>query len=678
MKMLKRFTVLLVFALIIYSAAGGCKNPDRLGAPPPPPSGPGGPGQITPPPDQTGGDPSEPEIIGDIGQFSLPPGLTFGQIVGVAYGPNYIYILDKEALYAFSRGGSFVNSVAVPTPPAKSIKVLPETAPYPNSPIIAYSQGGGDPATGTVISIFAPNLDEFLTIEDDLELDIVKRVDLPKFANADPPFPVNITPAPGTRVCGIEEARFAIINPITLQGTGVHGLEILRDGSFVLKGDITACPVNPESAYWPNVILLFNAQTDPPYDLYLPQGNTVPATSIWDEPPPGAPDEYPLHWFHSTFQDQTSIGFSIAISGNFPTSRTDQQYFYGIDLNPVNFVDFVGKAPFTTVPPNPPEEPLYRYAWPKLDTTNDAGWPSVIGQFFGNLPGSFAPNPPLNPADGTLEDPDLTAGGPSGIGIDPRTDFVYICDPGNRRIQVFDKNNQFVKQIGDGIRGTSGNSFVAPSSVTIDLNGTIYVGDVDQVRIVRERGATTQFGDVAGIVYQYDPALDNPATPTIFEGRFPIADAVVSLSSSVGLAAITRSDTNGRYRFKNVALGKYFIVATRFNLSSDQTLISIVPGQTVVANFNLKPRVPGTIGDYNGYVIDQATNLPIEGVTVKLLGTGLSDDTDATGFYVIRDVLAGSYQAQFTHDNYLTITRDVYINAGQVTFEGIVSMIPRT
>jgi sugar lactone lactonase YvrE len=70
---------------------------------------------------------------------------------------------------------------------------------------------------------------------------------------------------------------------------------------------------------------------------------------------------------------------------------------------------------------------------------------------------------------------------PGGIAIDPAGN-VYVADPGNNRVQKFDRNGTFLSRIG-GVGSPPAQQLVGPSGVTVDRGGTVYVADTGNNRV---------------------------------------------------------------------------------------------------------------------------------------------------------------------------------------------------
>ncbi len=646
-----RITLALFLAIfLIVSCGGGDGDQRQNGFGPPPPGG------------LEGGD-SEEETPFTLGNFTLPGGTPFGDIRGIAASSRYVYVAETNAIHAFDLLGNYVNTASaanitgmVVIPPDPKPQDGDTTHyPYPEFPVIVY-----EPTENSFISIFAPNLDDLVTVEHQDYPDLVKRIDLPFIEDyvryrVQPTSPVPDPPDP----C-----------PLLIVRT--YDVDITREGTIVVLTD-TDLPCTTPFPDFPMTMYFFD-----PHEGYLISPRRTGTVGVPDENGNPQPVQAPFR-FAGTFGDQTGSLGQLAIANKYPPNRTDSQTLYlGGDVRAIpdirlmlgisewNIeVDFVGVNFLqvdTTFPP-------YIYEIGGI-VNNRYGYNRVIGLPGGSLPGSFALTPPIGPG-GDLEDPDLTAGGPSGMAINPRTDDLYVCDPGNRRVQVFDKNLNFVRQIGDGIRGTSGNHLVAPSEVHITLDGKIFIGDtlgdgsgIGWLRIFGET-APPEFGSVGGTVM-------NPTTVP----PSPIVEATVTILNANGVVAIQNTNVNGEYRFDNLPLGTYFLTADKFGYSTDSTSVDLVADQHVIVNFNLYPGVPPTLGFYVGAVYDEVTNQAIAGVRVRIIGTSIQTYTDGSGTFFISDLPAGDYQVEFTHEDYITKTLDLHITAGQTTRHDAVKLIP--
>lgn len=573
-----------------------------------------------------GGDPPDVQPIGVTSQqFTIPNGFT--DLRGVASSQEYVYVADATTLYCFDKIGNLINFVAAPAtiqgvavfPPAPDVDGL-DTSGYvfAGFPLIAHepvSQYG-------YITIYGPNLDTLTTRED------ANKPDAPKFISL--PNPEIIPPA--------DVADFACLT--------VYDVTVDRFGSILLYADVddVYSDVSPD---WPRALQILNVWKG----FTIEKGGQ---TTIQDDQT-GTPRTVGVPCFDNAFGQATGDIGTLAVDSYFPFNRTDLTYaWYNGHYNLLR--DFVGVS---TISFNPVTETYSVGA----SVANGYGYNRVIGEMAGSAPGSFNQNPPMNP-DGGLEDQDLSNGGPSGMGVDPLNDNVLICDPGNRRIQVFAPDTgTFLRQIGTGIRGNSGSNFLAPSSVSVDYIGNIFVCDVNNLRVLREKQPGLHFGNVGGTVKRMD-------------NHTPIEGAIIAIGNELGPLAQNATNINGDYRFNYLKIGTYNLTCTKFGYDSDTAIASIISDTTVRVDFNLNPRTPATTGTYSGTIIDDSTNLPLSGVHVEIVGTSLTADTDDLGRYLVTNIPPGVYQAVFTLANYQTMTRDFEIISGTTTTEQLLQMLP--
>jgi len=602
----------------------------------------------------TGGDPEERTLY-STGNFTLPGGAQFADLRGGGVGKRYVYVADMNALYCFDLLGNLVN-IAVGASAGwdtiQDVAVLPPDPfpedgddteyPFPDYPVIAVNQFDTGQWGGIAV-IYAPNLDDQVTVEDRATPDGLKFYPLPRIQDYATYTTYPCTPLPTPPACYLDLMR-------------THGMDVTREGTIAIILDIdnTCTPVSPD---YPQSLVFFD-----PQDGYLIAPRLGSTIRLGEDEDTMRTIDAPFFW--RGYDDAVGACSHLAIADKYPQSRVGPQRLYVLDY--IMETDYVG---FSSITVDMTEVPFNYTVRGLLDTTY--GYSPIIGLPAGALPGSFSWSPPYNP-DGGLEDPDLTQGGPSGMGIDPRTDELYVCDPGNRRVQVFNTEGYYVKQIGDGIRGAAGNHLVAPSEVTIGLDGTVFVCDTyggddaaGLLRVFPSAPAPYDFGSVGGFVYNAG-----------LEPRVGMAGALVSIMNVNGPIDSVETNINGEYRFEDLPLGMYHLVATKTNFSTDHTSLELINDETVMISFNLYPREPHTIGNYVGAVYDDVTRLPIPEVTVRILPTSMTRTTDQYGKFNFDDILAGDYQAEFTHRYYATVTKDVHIVAGQTTNDYTIYMIP--
>jgi hypothetical protein len=618
--------------LLAFTAGCGGGDDDTT----PPSSGPtGGDG---------GGDGPEDVPLGDpVGAFTPPGGGDFGDLRGVATSQEFVYVADADILYCYDKSGNFVNALVAPET-IQGVAVMPP-APDVDIPGGTQYQVANFPAIVTnpvrnlgYVFVYPPNLDTQTTREEGGNPDGFKNITLPNGDPIDPP--VSNPPVPTTCLA-------------------TYDIAIDRFGSIFVTADIDIKGTTPTPDY-PRALQTFNRFND-----YLVEN---PATIQIDPTDPDSEETgvYCFHLFQGGFvcgDGNGAIGpggvgdmGTLAFDTYFPFNRADLEFTYYAGR--FNFTrDYIGVGAMRY---NVASDPQYI---PPQFVDNQFGFSRVIGETVGSAPGSFNQLPPRDPA-GNLEDPDLTNGGPSGMAVNPLTDELFVCDPGNRRLQVFSRGtNDFVRQVGDGFRGTSGSSFVAPSSVAVDYEGNIYVCDVDQLRIIREKLADRNYGNVGGTVRR----MDNQTV---------LAGATVSIGNELGVLALRTTNINGDYLIRNLRTGTYYMSATKFNFDSDTARIQVLNDTTVRADFNLNPNTPPVVGSYTGNIIDASSNLYLDDVTVTVVGTSLTATSDSLGHFLFTTLAPGTYQVIFTKEGYEVLTRDVTIVSGQTTTDSLLQMVP--
>jgi len=649
----KLLTVALFLVILAAASCGGGGGglppgaPGQEGFAPLPPSG-------APP----GGDPEESTQYFR-GAFTLPGGASFGDMRGVATSTRYIYVADVDALYAFDLQGNLVNVVTggfTGWERIQGVAVIPRDPfpgdgdatryPFPEYPVVAVNPF--DFATwGGCAVIYAPNLDEVVTIEDaENPYAALKFYPIPRIEDfldygLWPCTPCNPPPPP---------------DPMLLL-VYTYDISVTREGAIVMIVDIDI-PGTPPYPDYPQAMLFFDPHTD--YLISPRVGGTI-SVEVGDEGQMRTFDR-PFRW--KEWGDAVGWLGHLAFANTYPQNRTETQRLFVNDfLMEADYIGFSSLTVDMTLPP-------FTYTVAALLDT-PYGYSRIIGLPAGALPGSFSWGPPFAPGGG-LEDPDLDQGGPSGLGVDPRTDYLYACDPGNRRVQVFDTDGFYVRQIGDGLRGTAGNRLVAPSRVTIGLDGTVFVcdtlGDGSQTGLLRvfpSAPSAPEFGSVGGFVF--NAGLNPPG---------PMVGATVSISGAIGTVASAETNINGEYRFENLPLGIYHLVALKTNYSTDHTDVDLVRDETVQVNFNLYPRQGHVNGGYVGYLYNEVTRLPVGGATVRILPTSMEAMSDVYGKYSFDDILAGDYQVEISANGYATLTKDVHIVAGQTTVDHTIFMTP--
>jgi len=663
-----RNNILWILAcLVLVAALAGCGGGTSETTP------------VTDPPIDTGqgGDIPDPTIPGQPLNPFLPAGGTYTGIRGIASSREFVYVADEAVLYCFDKRGNLRNAVAAPDtiqgvavfPPTVATEV---TAPggylLANAPVIIH-----DPVNNYgYITVYAPGLDPSVTREDNPAPDALRLMALPwDGENIAPP---QTNPPPQwlcIRTYDVKVDRYgSIISmmdldspplppipdfPRTLQIFSRFGLDDAGRGYHIQHGgNFDYLDENNDPAV-KEVVGMHRAGVTAPNVIDIPVGD-------FDYDSPELPDISPFDW--------VNLG-KVAVDTMSPPEQGQGETGYNLALSAANFQrDYIGLARVSVTTEGVIAPAVANYEI-EATTPDEWGYRYIIGDLPGTGPESFSPNPPTD-GQGNLSDPDLTQGGPSGMCFDPRPDHnkeLYVCDPGNNRVSVFRTENQagpwhFVDVI---TQDSAGRDLVAPSSVTVDPDGNVFIGDVNEVRRVIRKPINDTFGAVGGTVLN----------ATI---HVPLVGATVTVRSQDGftVAESKVTDINGQYLFENLPVGNYFMQASKFNYQSDTptTPITVLADKRIIVNFNLFAPAPENFGNYVGDVRDHDSHKPIQNVTVKILGTGLQTTTDTTGHFEIPNIPPGNYQVLFSTDNnaYQAFVRDVVITTGQTTVDNFLEM----
>ena len=639
---------LLVLAGLLF---GGC-SPGNA-----PADIPGGPD--VPDPGTTGGDPREPVFYAPSAVGQLQDGQAFDSaLVDVTANEEFVYVLSKNQVYAFSKTSNFLNVAPISNPVGKGIAVIPDNPGglyqnrLPKHVFVSHTpgDGGGDPSAAT---IYAPNLDPLNTRLDENQPPFAKTIEMPRYFDNENVIPNATQPDP------VPGDDWQIVD--------IMGADVTRNGSIVCKaqmgwldrGEALLDYVDPIAD---ELILFDAANADFPFQMYFvdywddPHNPTIPddptpvgvPVPFWDDDPVIAvpahegdiPDRGP---YTNGMNYSVGEGTSFAFALPFDLTAEEPQDFFVNDS--ILSLDFIGVSTFVDKKLDNVDFPNFDFSYTfsrggsGADVMDD--YKVIIGKSYGAAPGSFAPNPPA--FDGALEDPDVDQGGPAGMGWDSFNRRLYVCDPGNRRVQVFQQDDtdgsyDYFGQIGNGIRGTTGNNLIAPKAVHVDRNGTVYICDVDRIRIFnRDTGGNIGFGSLAGTVRK-------------MPGNILMPDATVTISGSQGPVATIQTDINGQYRVDNLATGRYFVTASAEmgNLEDDFANVTILFDQTSVANFNLwdKDLTRPVTGTVIGTVYDDVTGKPLADATVRLVDQNSKIfTTSVLGTFTIPDIEAGYWDS---------------------------------
>lgn len=90
------------------------------------------------------------------------------------------------------------------------------------------------------------------------------------------------------------------------------------------------------------------------------------------------------------------------------------------------------------------------------------------------------------------------------------------------------------------------------------------------------------------------------------------------------------------------------------------------------APMNKTTKVNKSVGTIKGKITNYETQMPLEGVLVKILGSGWTAKSDANGTYELLDIPAGYYVVSYELEGYYTDTRtEVMVRPGRATFVNV-------
>ncbi len=137
----------------------------------------------------------------------------------------------------------------------------------------------------------------------------------------------------------------------------------------------------------------------------------------------------------------------------------------------------------------------------------------------------------------------------------------------------------------------------------------------------------------------------------------PIASATVT----GGIYSVSTNAT-GDYNLTLVA-GTYTVTASKAGYGSSSAEVTVEAATHVTQNFTLAV----SVGSISGIITDADTGLPIEGATVKLIGTTKIVNTNVTGAYSFASLVAGTYTVNVSKNGYISNETEVEVVAGEVT-----------
>ncbi len=240
---------------------------------------------------------------------------------------------------------------------------------------------------------------------------------------------------------------------------------------------------------------------------------------------------------------------------------------------------------------------------------------------------------------------------PTAIAIDPRNQNILVSDTGNGRIQVFDNDGNFMREVGGS------DEYFEPGAIRVDAFGAIYVANVcadrpdgDNLRIYNEYGAPVNYGAIHGTVFDADTGD-------------PVDDVTIRVQS--GSSSLVRmTDENGWFDFPVVPSGSHTLIAEKFGYESYAAHVVVNGGYKTTINFYLERIMvpPHNYGVVLGSVFSTITMEPVAGLSVEIVGFDLTVETDIHGEFIFYYVPEGQHllrirnESTIYYEQYFTVT----------------------
>ncbi len=147
-------------------------------------------------------------------------------------------------------------------------------------------------------------------------------------------------------------------------------------------------------------------------------------------------------------------------------------------------------------------------------------------------------------------------------------------------------------------------------------------------------------------------------------GRTPVNGAMVNLSQGGNLLALSLTDANGMYRFRNLSSGDYNLsaISVTAGMTAPQTFsatAAIIAGPTLVLG---SLTLSGTVTDTNGVLLSDAgyALLPTNTAAVGEFSAG---STDTNGQFSIAGLAPGGYTLKVRRSDYVLLVQTLTISA---------------
>lgn len=249
--------------------------------------------------------------------------------------------------------------------------------------------------------------------------------------------------------------------------------------------------------------------------------------------------------------------------------------------------------------------------------------------------------------------------GPTGIAIDPTTQNHIVCDTGNDRVQVFTSQGDFIRMFLTG---------PAPTMALVDYWGNLLVATSNGLEIYNEQGSLPVYGSIEGFVQDKETGL-------------PIENALVYIVNTFDLPVQGfYTSEEGYFQLYAVPAGTHNLVVNSSPTYRDaSTVVSVVAGERTDINFYMS-RVPVTspgTGNVSGTLVKEGHpnvggGLGIEGLTVSVEGSGVSDFSNKNGEFMLIGITTGPQKLQIRNGGNIVYEKNIIVPDGQTLDTGII------
>jgi hypothetical protein len=247
---------------------------------------------------------------------------------------------------------------------------------------------------------------------------------------------------------------------------------------------------------------------------------------------------------------------------------------------------------------------------------------------------------------------------PTAVAIDPRNQNILISDTGNRRVQVFDNDGNFIREF-----GVVWSNF-SPGAIRVDAFGAIYVANTNPegapLLIFNENGSPVIYGSLEGWVYDKT-------------NHQPLGNVGVHVNSTfMPQNAVT--DKNGHFLFSAVPAGTVDVVAEKYAYNGGQVRVDIAGGNKTMVDIFLERQQtqPADFGQVTGTVMSSLYDKSQAGVTAEIIGQPVTAITNTLGEFILYNVPAGSHTLRLSsgginyYEKYITVTKGGVLDIGIV------------